>query len=61
MLKAHGPFHLQPLKHLGSNTATVTNIDGEFTIKIDKDTDVSSLKVSYIGYSNKTISLDEFK
>lgn len=46
---------------MGSNIATVTNIDGEFTIKIAMDSDVSDLKVSYIGFSNKTIPLIQFK
>jgi len=44
----------------GSNIATVTNIDGEFTIKIANDADISDLKVSYIGFSNKTIPLSQF-
>ena len=46
---------------IGSNIATVTNIDGDFIIKIDRDADVSELKVSYIGFGNKTIPLDKFK
>ena len=45
----------------GSNIATVSNIDGNFTIKIAKDADVSELKVSYIGFSNQTVQLDQFK
>lgn len=49
------------IEALGSNTATVTNIDGKFIIKIDKDTDVSDIKVSYIGFGNKTISTSKFK
>ncbi len=49
------------IEAIGSNTATVTNIDGEFIIKISKDADISVLKVSYIGYRNKTIGVDQFK
>ena len=45
----------------GSNAATVTNIDGKFVVKIAKDSDVSQLKISYIGYSNKLIPLAEFE
>ncbi len=45
----------------GSNIATVTNIDGEFIIKIAKDVVVSDLKVSYLGFSNKTVTLNQFK
>ena len=46
---------------VGSNTATVTNIDGEFIIKLPRGTSVSSLKISYIGYSNKIVALGEFR
>lgn len=48
------------IEALGSYAATVTNIDGEFTIKILKDADVSQLKISYIGYQNKIIALSSF-
>jgi len=46
---------------LGSNTATVTNIDGNFILKIAKDADISNIKISYIGFQNKIIALDDFK
>ncbi len=45
---------------LGSNTATVTNIDGDFIIKIERKTSVSQLKIAYIGYQNKILELDNF-
>ncbi len=45
----------------GSNVATVTNIDGEFSIKIANDADVTDLKVSYIGFSNNKVALNQFK
>ena len=45
---------------VGSNIATVSNIDGNFTIKIGREANVSQLKISYIGYGNSLISLDEF-
>jgi hypothetical protein len=44
----------------GNNIATISNIDGDFTIKIAKDASISELKISYIGYSNRTVGLDEF-
>lgn len=44
----------------GSNIATVTNIDGEFIIKIDKNVDVSHLKISYIGFRNRSIPISQF-
>jgi hypothetical protein len=45
----------------GSNVATVTNIDGDFTIKIGKDSKVSEIKISYLGFSNQTVPLDQFR
>lgn len=48
------------IEALGSNTATVTNIDGEFTIKIERNADVSQLKISYIGFQNKILDLKNF-
>ena len=49
------------IEAIGSNVATVSNIDGAFTIKIAKDADVSELKISYLGFSNKSVPLDEFR
>ncbi len=49
------------IEALGSNIATVTNIDGEFTLKIAKESDITEMKISYIGFKNKTIPLNEFK
>jgi CarboxypepD_reg-like domain len=46
---------------VGSNIATVSNIDGDFTIKIDRSADISQLKVSYIGYQNKMVGLSNFQ
>ncbi|MCD4709214.1 MAG: carboxypeptidase-like regulatory domain-containing protein, partial [Bacteroidales bacterium] len=48
------------IEALGSNTATVTNIDGEFTIKIERNADVSQLKISYLGFQNKILELENF-
>jgi hypothetical protein len=45
---------------VGSNKATVTNIDGNFTIKINREAVVSQLKIAYIGYKNRTVSLANF-
>jgi len=49
------------IEAMGSNTATVTNIDGDFTLKIAKESDISNIKVSYIGFQNKIIALEDFK
>ena len=44
-----------------SNIATVTNIDGEFLIKIPENETSKSLEISFLGYKNKVISLSEMK
>ena len=49
------------IEALGSNVATVTNIDGDFTIKIAKEAKISGFKVSYVGYKNKNVALSDFK
>lgn len=49
------------IEALGLNIATVTNIDGEFTLKISKEKMVDKIKISYIGYKNKIVSLKDFQ
>ncbi len=44
-----------------SNVATITNIDGEFLIKIPENETGKSLEVSFLGYKNKIIPLSEMK
>jgi RNase P/RNase MRP subunit p29 len=44
-----------------SNIATITNIDGEFLIKIPENETSKSLEISFLGYKNKVISLSEMK
>jgi len=44
---------------LGTNIAGVSNSEGEFSIKVPKDHLNASLMVSFIGYKNKIISLNE--
>ncbi len=48
------------IEALGSNIATVSNIDGDFSIKIPKDSKISELKISYIGFSNEIVALTRF-
>jgi hypothetical protein len=57
----HRTLPFATIEALGSNTATVTNIDGNFTIKIDRNSTVSQLKISYIGFQNKIVNLAEFE
>lgn len=41
----------------GSSAATVSNIDGEFIIKVDKTSKAKNLNFSYIGFKNKSIAI----
>lgn len=44
-----------------SNVAMVTNIDGEFTIKLIPPVDSKSLEVSFLGFKNKVLNIGELK
>ena len=44
-----------------SNVAIVTNIDGEFTLKVGDLSTSKSLEISFLGYKNKTIPLSDLK
>ena len=44
-----------------SNVAIVTNIDGEFTLKIGDPVTAKNLEISYLGYKNKTILISDMK
>jgi hypothetical protein len=44
-----------------SNVAIVTNIDGEFTLKIGEPVTAKNLEVSFLGYKNKTILISEMR
>lgn len=43
----------------GSNISTVTNSEGEFSLKIAKDLLDAKLVISHIGYKSKTVTLAE--
>ncbi|HUU99889.1 MAG TPA: carboxypeptidase-like regulatory domain-containing protein [Bacteroidales bacterium] len=44
-----------------SNIATVTNIDGEFSIKIPEGEGNKNLEITFLGYRNKVVPLSEMK
>lgn len=44
-----------------TNVATVTNIDGEFLIKIAETQTSRNLEVTYLGYKNKVVPLTELR
>lgn len=44
-----------------SNVATITNIDGEFLIKISETQTAKNLEISYLGYKNKTVPFTDLR
>jgi hypothetical protein len=44
-----------------SNVATVTNLDGEFSIKLPTPVTAKNLEISYVGYKNETIPISSLK
>jgi hypothetical protein len=44
-----------------SNVAIITNIDGEFTLKIADPVTSKNLEVTFLGYKNKTILISDLK
>jgi len=44
-----------------SNVGIITNIDGEFTLKVGELSTSKTIVVSFVGYKNKTIPLSELK
>ena len=44
-----------------TNVAIVTNIDGEFTLKVGDLSTSKTLEVSFVGYKNKVVPLSELK
>jgi hypothetical protein len=44
-----------------SNVAIITNIDGEFTLKIGEALTAKNLEVSFLGYKNKIIPISEMR
>jgi len=44
---------------IGSNVSTITNSEGEFSLKIAKDLLNAKLVISHIGYKSKTVTLAE--
>lgn len=55
------PLPFATIEAEGLNIATVTNIDGEFTLKISKEKKVYKMKISYIGYKNKKASMADYR
>ncbi len=55
------PLAFASLSLNGSNIATITNSEGEFSLKVPKNMTEGKVLVSYLGYKNKNVDLSEFK
>jgi hypothetical protein len=44
----------------GSNVSTVSNLDGEFTLKVS-DTESGKIEFSFVGYKNRVMDIVEMK
>jgi hypothetical protein len=44
-----------------NNVATITNLDGEFSIKLPTPLTAKNLEVSFVGYKNETIPISSLK
>ena len=44
-----------------TNVATVTNIDGEFVIKIDQPDVSKTIEITYLGYKNKLVPIADLR
>lgn len=46
---------------VGTNISTISNSEGDFSIKISKEIDNPKIKISFIGYKNKVVTLADLK
>jgi hypothetical protein len=58
---SRAPLAFASLSLNGTNIATITNSEGEFSLKVPKNMTEGKVVVSYLGYKNKTLNLSEFK
>lgn len=45
----------------GENTATISNLDGEFILKISKSSKAKNIIISHLGYENLIVSIRDLK
>lgn len=55
------PLPFATVESEGKNIATVTNIDGDFTLKVPLGVQVSRIKISYVGYRNSILAIEPFR
>jgi hypothetical protein len=59
--ETRNPLIFATVAVMETNVAIVTNIDGEFTLKIGETITSKNLEVSYLGYKNKIIPISDLK
>lgn len=59
--ESRAPLAFASLSLNGTNIATITNTEGEFSLKVPKNMTEGKVTVSYLGYRNRSVNLSEFK
>ncbi len=59
--ETRSPLAFASLTLNGTNIATITNSEGEFSLKVPKSMTEGKVTVSFLGYKNKSVNLSEFK
>ncbi len=54
------PLPFAHISVVGTNISTVTNTEGEFSLKIAKEISDPSISISFIGYKTKELKLSDF-
>jgi hypothetical protein len=58
---SRAPLPFANLSLNGSNISTISNTDGEFSLKVPKNLSEGKVTISFLGYKNKNMNLSEFK
>jgi len=55
------PLPFATVEGVGGTIATVTNIEGEFILKVPENTSIQSIKITYVGYKNMTADIMKYR
>lgn len=58
--KSNKPLEFASVVVNNTNVSTISNIDGEFLLKVPKDLLSSSVTITYLGFKNKIIAFKDF-
>jgi hypothetical protein len=59
--KTGTPLAFASVSVIGLNISTISNSEGEFLIKVPKETPDPKVLISFIGFRNKTVTLNDLK